>query len=190
MKLRLAGLSSRFIKSLQLGQGAIMGLVTIHLVIGVGVFILPLFLLLFSLVVMSLAHLYIVIGSVSFVASVLTTIVLITKFVNQPAAHGFFSYSDTIASAMMSLGLLLDGVLYVLPHDRETPCYQYKLIYGLFVVPIITSFFSVLGMAIERFQTFALYRDRRRLTRRFSVAWSLASWTLGKDRDDLGHLCG
>jgi hypothetical protein len=46
---------------------------------------------------MSLAHLYIVIGSVSFVASVLTTIVLVTKFVNQPAAHGFFSYSDTIA---------------------------------------------------------------------------------------------
>jgi hypothetical protein len=46
---------------------------------------------------MSLAHLYIVIGAVSFVASVLTTIVLVTKFVNQPAAHGFFSYSDTIA---------------------------------------------------------------------------------------------
>ena len=72
-------------------------MVTLHLVIGVGVFILPLFLLLFSLVVMSLAHLYIVIGSVSFVSSVLTTIVLVTKFVNQPAAHGFFAYSDTIA---------------------------------------------------------------------------------------------
>jgi hypothetical protein len=40
-----------------------MGMVTLHLVIGVGVFILPLFLLLFSLVAMSLAHLYIVIGS-------------------------------------------------------------------------------------------------------------------------------
>ena len=72
-------------------------MVTLHLVIGVGVFILPLFLLLFSLVAMSLAHLYIVIGSVSFVASVLTTIVLVTKFVNQPAAHGFLSYSDTVA---------------------------------------------------------------------------------------------
>ena len=33
------------------------------MVIGVGVFILPLFLLLFSLVTMSLAHLYIVIGN-------------------------------------------------------------------------------------------------------------------------------
>lgn len=74
-----------------------MGMVTLHLVIGLGIFILPLFLLLFSLVAMSLAHLYIVIGSVSFVASVITTIILVTKFVNQPEAHGFFSYSDTVA---------------------------------------------------------------------------------------------
>ena len=66
----------------------------------------------------------------------------------------------------MSLGLLLDGILDLLPQE-QTPCYQYKVIYGLFIVPIVTSFFSVLGMAIERFQTFALYRDRRRLTRRF-----------------------
>ena len=85
--------------------------------------------------------------------------------------HSFFS-------ALMSLGLLLDGVLYLLPR-QDTPCYQYKLIYGLFIVPIITSFFSVLGMAIERFQAFALYRDRRKLTRRFSIAWFMASWTLG-----------
>ena len=63
----------------------------------------------------------------SFVASVLTTIVLVTKFVNQPAAHGFLTYSDTVASALMSLGLLLDGVLYLLP-DYDTPCYQVKLI--------------------------------------------------------------
>jgi len=71
-------------------------MVTLHLVIGVGVFILPLFLLLFVLVSMSLAHLYIVVGAVSFVASVLTAVVLVTKFVNQPEAHGFFSYSDVV----------------------------------------------------------------------------------------------
>ena len=76
---------------------SIMGMVTIHLVVGVGVFLLPLFLLLFILVVMELAHLYIVIGSLSFVASVLTSVVLMTKFVNQPAVHGFFAYSDTMA---------------------------------------------------------------------------------------------
>ena len=58
-------------------------------------------------------------------------------------------------------------------------CFQHKLIYGLYIVPIITSFFSVLGMAIERFQAFALYRDRRRLTRKFSIAWFMSSWTLG-----------
>ena len=74
-----------------------MGMVTIHLVVGVGVFLLPLFLLMFSVVMIELAHLYIVIGSLSFVASVLTTIVLVTKFANQPAVHGFFAYSDTIA---------------------------------------------------------------------------------------------
>ena len=78
----------------------------------------------------------------------------------------------------MSLGLLLDGILYLLP-DYDTPCYQYKVVYSLFIVPIITSFFSVLGMSIERFQTFALYRDRRRMTKKFSIAWFVASWTLG-----------
>ena len=36
---------------------------------------------------------------------------------------------------------------------------------------------GVLGMAIERFQMFALFRDRRRLTKRFSIAWFFASWT-------------
>ena len=76
-----------------------MGMVTLHLVIGVGVFILPLFLLLLFLALfpVSLAQLYIVIGSISFLVSVLTTITLITKFVNQPAAHGFIAYSDTIS---------------------------------------------------------------------------------------------
>ncbi len=59
--------------------------------------------ILYSLITMSLAHLCIVIGSVSFVASVLTTVVLITKFVNQPEAHGFFSYSDTVARLVWSL---------------------------------------------------------------------------------------
>ena len=51
-------------------------------------------------------------------------------------------------------------------------------IYSLFIIPMITSFFSVLGMAIERFQAFAVYRDTRVLTKRFSVAWFLSSWTL------------
>ena len=85
----------------------------------------------------------------------------------------------------MSLGLLLDGIIYYIP-KQQTPgnpnalqCYQYKLIYGLWIVPIITSFFNILGMSIERFQAFALYRDRRKLTRKFSLAWSITSWTLG-----------
>ena len=142
-----------------------MGMVTIHLVVGVGVLILPLCLILFSLGgdlggEMNLANLYIIIGAISFVTSVVTTIVLGTKFINQPAAHGFFSYSDTMASALFSLGLLLDGVLK--PGDLLTnDCYKFYLIYGLFVVPIITGFFSVLGTAIERFQAFAVYRDTR-----------------------------
>ena len=140
-----------------------MGMVTIHLVVGVGVLILPLCLILFSLggdlgAEMNLSNLYIIIGAISFVTSVVTTIVLGTKFINQPAAHGFFSYSDTMASALFSLGLLLDGVLK--PGDNNG-CYKFYLIYGLFVVPIITGFFSVLGTAIERFQAFAVYRDTR-----------------------------
>ena len=152
-----------------------MGMVTIHLVVGVGVLILPLFLVFFSLsTVMSLATLYIMIGAISFVTSVVTTIVLVTKFVNQPAAHGFFSYSDTMASALLSLGLMLDGVIPFVP----TSCYQYVLIYSLYIIPIITGFFSVLGMAIERFQAFAVYRDTSVVTRKFSIAWFLSSWTL------------
>ena len=83
----------------------------------------------------------------------------------------------TVYSALMSLGLLLDGILGI-QGKQGTACYQYKIIYGLFVMPIITSFYSVLGMSIERFQAFALYRDRRKFTRKFSIAWFMASWTL------------
>ena len=76
----------------------------------------------------------------SFVASIVTTVVLVTKFVNQPTAHGSFAYSDTAASALMSLGLLLHGFLCLpsdLPGD-DLGCTQYKVIYGLYIVPIIT----------------------------------------------------
>ena len=52
--------------------------------------------------------------AVSFVASGLTTVVLVTKFVNQPAAHGSFAYSDTAAAALMSLGLLGRSRVYLL----------------------------------------------------------------------------
>ena len=79
----------------------------------------------------------------------------------------------------MSLGLLLHGIITpdVTMGKQKFDCWQYKMRYGLYIVPIITSFLGVLGMAIERFQAFALYRDRRRLTRRFSIAWFIASWT-------------
>ena len=110
---------------------------------------------------MDLASLYIILGSISFITSVVTLGVLIKKFIEQPAAHGFFVYSDTIASALLSLGLLLDGVLThhhifcsttftlqvisLRPSLADKNCYQFKLLYGLFVVAIVTGFFSVLG---------------------------------------------
>ena len=34
---------------------------------------------------------------------------------DQPAAHGFFSYSDIIASVLLSLALLLNGVIGLVP---------------------------------------------------------------------------
>lgn len=79
-------------------------------------------------------------------------------------------------SALMSLGLIFDGMLSL---QVETPCYHFKLVYSLFIVPLITSFLSIMGMAIERFQMFALYRDRRKLTKKFGLVWSMASWILG-----------
>ena len=126
----------------------------------------------------NLATLYIILGSISFIASVVTIVILVKKFIDQPAAHGFLSYSDTIASGLLSLGLLLDGVIGVYPSISGSSCYHFKLLYGLFVVAIVTGFFSVLGMAIERFQAFAVYRDHRHITRKFSIAWFLSSWTL------------
>jgi len=127
---------------------------------------------------MDLASLYIILGSISFITSVVTLGVLIKKFIEQPAAHGFFAYSDTIASALLSLGLLLDGVISLKPSLADKNCYQFKLLYGLFVVAIVTGFFSVLGMAIERFQAFAVYKNHRHITRKFSIGWFLSSWTL------------
>ena len=37
------------------------------------------------------------------------------KVLDQPAAHGFFSYSDIIASVLLSLALLLNGVIGLVP---------------------------------------------------------------------------
>ena len=153
-------------------------MVTIHLVVGVGILILTLFLGSFSLCVdMNLSNLYIIVGAISFVTSVITAIVLVTKFINQPVAHGFFSYSDILSSVLFSLGLLLNGVLPFAP-IFDVPCYQYVLVYSLFVVPMITSYFSVLGMAIERFQAFAVYRDTSVMSKKFSIAWFVASWLI------------
>ena len=90
--------------------------------------------------------------------------------------HKIYTKYYFLCSAMFSLGLLLDGILFYIPN---TTCYHDKLIWALFIVPIIISFYSILGLAIERFQTFALYQqDRRKLTRGFSIVWSVASWTL------------
>ena len=178
-----------------------MGLVTIHLVVGVGILILILFLSFFSYsTLMSLANLYIIVGAISFVTSIVTAIVLVTKFINQPVAHGFFSYSDILASALLSMGMLLDGFIPFTP-SIDVPCYQYSLVYGLFIVPIVTSFFSVLGMAIERFQAFAVYRDTSVMSKKFSIAWFVASWLIAvcmvvillgqlNDRDEPGSSGG
>ena len=75
---------------------------------------------------------------------------------------------------------MVHGIIEMIETSPTPSCFQHKLIYGLYIVPIVTSFFSVLGMSIERFQAFALYRDRRRLTRKFSIAWFMSSWTLGE----------
>ena len=124
-----------------------------------------------------LGHLYIIIGSISFLACVVTLLVLIKKFLAQPPPS-FFSYSDIIASALFSLALLLDGVIGLVPALSERKCYHLKLLYGLFVVAIVTGFFSVLGMSIERFHVFAVVRDYSTIKRKFSIIWFLSSWTL------------
>ena len=73
-----------------------------------------------KILTMDLASLYIILGSISFITSVVTLGVLIKKFIEQPAAHGFFVYSDTIASALLSLGLLLDGVQLTVKTFKNT----------------------------------------------------------------------
>ena len=90
----------------------------------------------------------------------------------------FFSYSDIIASTLFSLALLLDGVIGLVPALSERKCYHLKALYGLFVVAIVTGFFSVLGMSIERFHVFAVVRDYSTIKRKFSIIWFLSSWTL------------
>ena len=125
-----------------------------------------------------LGHLYIVIGSISFLTCVVTLLVLIKKFLAQPPPS-FFSYSDIIASSLFSLALLMDGVIALVPAvSNVDECYHLKLLYGLFVVAIVTGFFSVLGMSIERFHVFAVVRDYSTIKRKFSIIWFLSSWTL------------
>ena len=125
-----------------------------------------------------LGHLYIVIGIISFLTCVVTLFVLIKKFLAQPPPS-FFSYSDIIASSLFSLALLMDGVIGLVPAvSNIDECYHLKLLYGLFVVAIVTGFFSVLGMSIERFHVFAVVRDYSTIKRKFSIIWFLSSWTL------------
>ena len=127
---------------------------------------------------LKLATLYIILGSISFVACILTFVVLIKKFIDRPLPHCFFSYSDTIASALLSLALLLDGIIGLDPAIVQQSCYHFKLLNGLFVVAIVTGFFSVLGISIERFHMFAVVKDYSAIRRKFSIFWFLSSWTL------------
>ena len=78
-----------------------------HLVIGVAI-LMPLFLLSFISFDLDLAHLYIIMGSLIFVTSIFTTIILLTKFVNHgSAAQGFFAYSDAFSrSESIQIGIL------------------------------------------------------------------------------------
>ena len=67
----------------------------------------------------------------------------------------------------------------MISRQRTRSCYHFKLLFGLFVVAIVTGFYSVLGMAIERFhQLCAIVRDQQDIRRKFSVFWFLSSWTL------------
>ena len=127
---------------------------------------------------LKLATLYIIVGSISFFACILTFILLIKKFLDRPFLHCFFSYSDTIASSLFSLALLLNGIIGLVPSIVQQSCYHFKLLNGLFVVAIVTGFFSVLGISIERFHMFAVVRDYTTIRRKFSIFWFLSSWTL------------
>ena len=127
---------------------------------------------------LKLATLYIILGSISFIACILTLVVLIKNFIHRPLPHCFFSYSDTIASALLSLALLLDGIIGLVPAIVQQSCYHFKLLNGLFVVAIVTGFFSVLGISIERFHMFAVVKDYSAIRRKFSIFWFLSSWTL------------
>ena len=78
-------------------KSLIMGMLTMHLVVGVGI-LMPLFLLSFSYYNLDLPHVYMILGLIIFVSSIFTTIILLTKFINHGSAgHGFFAYSDTFS---------------------------------------------------------------------------------------------
>ena len=52
------------------------------------------FIIFTSIMTINLATLYIILGSISFSACIVTFFILIKKFLNQPQPHCFFSYSD------------------------------------------------------------------------------------------------
>ena len=62
--------------------------------------------------------------------------------------------------------------------DENATTKEGLTVIGVFVVAIVTGFFSVLGMAIERFHMFAVVRDYSAIKRKFSIIWFLSSWTL------------
>lgn len=94
-------------------KSQIMGMLTMHLVVGVGI-LMPLFLLSFSYYNLDLPHVYMILGLIIFVSSIFTTIILLTKFINHGSAgHGFFAYSDTFSRLDINISLFFIFIKYI-----------------------------------------------------------------------------
>nr|XP_053642946.1 uncharacterized protein LOC128695989 [Cherax quadricarinatus] len=121
--------------------------------------------------------LYIITGVLEFLLNLRALTFLISNPQRPIMPIIIYGLSDTLSGALAGVGLLCDGCLYFANLLYSNSCARYFLIYSLLLFPLVTSSFSALGVAIERYQgilTASSHSDS--FLRTFSLMWVMTSW--------------
>ncbi|XP_064089856.1 uncharacterized protein LOC135203815 [Macrobrachium nipponense] len=123
------------------------------------------------------ASIHILIGGLGLLLNVAATIFTIKRVKRPLNTTVIYKISDTISGAIGSLLLFCDGFLYFGNSEYTYSCHRYFIIYFLVLFPIITSNFSILGVAIDHYLT--AKNDTFRSTscqQVFRILWTATYW--------------
>ncbi|XP_076044914.1 uncharacterized protein LOC143027513 [Oratosquilla oratoria] len=122
------------------------------------------------------ASLYIFVGGLGFLLNMTAAVFLINKHHHTILPLAIYGLSDTLAGTVAGIGLFIDGCLYFSNLTYSSTCYRYFLTYTLLMFPLVTSNFSALGVAIERYRAIVNLERSENTYKLFSVVWTMVSW--------------